>query len=341
MRKRGLILLLTLLALLLCGCSRGGSAAGAGRYPGRSIRVPPGQAQAMDAVYPGSESYLELQENGRGVLCLGGEKTAVRWTLAGTQLTLTAQGKTCRGTLQDGVVTTDYFGTDAELTFGAAGLPLPEEAETLPEAPAQAPAAGTPAEPEPDEPSAADWWQGDWYGWYAVTDASDDLAEWIDQAWDACARITAEGKSGTLSLWDADCAPAERTLTAQVRFSDGLTDAGCMTLKSGTILGCKLTDGIRSVDPAQSEVSRFDHMICIAGSAADSKNPDSWFSFRIYLRPWGMRWDDVADGDVSGCLYTDMMPPGYSSWYLPLLERGLLYAPDSFREAEQLPGEGA
>lgn len=335
MRKKLLLLLLALLALCACSAASPDMAAAAGRYPGRSIRAQDGAALAMDAVYPGSESYIELSENGRGTFCLGGEKTAIRWTLHGAELIMTAGGRSCRATLQDGRITTDYFGMDAELTFLKAGLTLPDEAEPAETArDEEAPAAEDPA-----EASAEDYWAGDWYGWYAVTDASDNLAEWIDQAWDVCGRIGIDGAGVYLALWDADCTPGERFCTAELRLTDGLTDAGSLTLKSGTILGCKLTRGDWLVDPADSDLAEYPHLICIRGSAADDKDPDTWFSYRIYLRPWGMDWDDVAAGDMSGCLYTDMMPPGYADWYLPLLRMGLTRAPDSFREAERLLGD--
>ena len=52
----------------------------------------------MDEVYSG-ESYLELREDGRGTLCLGGDEAEFRWQLDGTALTLTSGRETCRGTL--------------------------------------------------------------------------------------------------------------------------------------------------------------------------------------------------------------------------------------------------
>mgnify|MGYP007069200662 CR=1 FL=1 len=61
---------------------------------------------------------------------------------------------------------------------------------------------------------------------------------------------------------------------------------------------------------------------------------------RLYLRPWGVDWSDVRTGDVSGCWYEDMMPPGYDSWYARLLAQGTAQMPDSFGEGWALLREG-
>ena len=59
-----------------------------------------------------------------------------------------------------------------------------------------------------------------------------------------------------------------------------------------------------------------------------------WVRFRLYLRPWGTDWEDVRTGDTSGCLYRNMLPPDYDSWYAPLLARGVADMPDSFGTAK-------
>ena len=104
-----------------------------------------------------------------------------------------------------------------------------------------------------------------------------------------------------------------------------------MTADSGTYLDCDLTNGL-SCDPGVSEVHTFDHMICISGRAEDENG--GWVRFRLYLRPWGTDWEDVRTGDTSCCLYRNMLPPDYDSWYAPLLARGVADMPDSFGTAK-------
>ena len=85
--------------------------------------------------------------------------------------------------------------------------------------------------------------------------------------------------------------------------------------------------------------SNFPQMICLSALAGDPAS-DSWFRIRLYLRPWGVDWSDVRTGDVSGCWYEDMMPPGYDSWYARLLAQGTAQMPDSFGEGWALLREG-
>lgn len=79
----------------------------------------------MDEVYSG-ESYLELREDGRGTLCLGGDEAEFRWQLDGTALTLTSGRETCRGTLENGRIETDLFGADIRLSFRQSAAPAQE-----------------------------------------------------------------------------------------------------------------------------------------------------------------------------------------------------------------------
>lgn len=76
-------------------------------------------------------------------------------------------------------------------------------------------------------------------------------------------------------------------------------------------------------------VSAFDKMLCIHGFYAKPSNSDDWIEYYIFIRPWGMKWDDVKNGDMSEMIYSDMMPIEYENWYLPKIEAGL-DMPDSF-----------
>jgi hypothetical protein len=56
-------------------------------------------------------------------------------------------------------------------------------------------------------------------------------------------------------------------------------------------------------------------MICIDGTYEDPENEGS-FAYKIYLRPWGMDWDDLAAADE------EMLPDSYKTWYLPAIQTG-------------------
>jgi len=86
------------------------------------------------------------------------------------------------------------------------------------------------------------------------------------------------------------------------------------------------------VDPENSTVSHFENMIEIAGHYASPANPSDSFDYYIYLRPWGTLWEDVRNGDTSGCLYKDMMPLYHDNWYVSLLNLGYESPVPSFQE---------
>lgn len=323
MKRAGTLLIAAVLLLTLCACKRETRpAVGLGTFHGEQVSVYGGDWQPIGEVYNG-QTYLTLNAGGEGVFCVDGEAAAVEWETSGERLTLTMGSARCEGTIDANTVTIGFFDADIRMSFSrtaSAALPLPD---SLPE---QA------QEPDADaEPDHAAYWAGDWYGWHIVTDASEELQYLKDTAWDACAHISVRGDAGMLTVWDTENEPGELLLRASVTFSAGTTDAGHMTADSGTYLDCDLTNGL-SCDPGVSEVHTFDHMICISGRAEDENG--GWVRFRLYLRPWGTDWEDVRTGDTSGCLYRNMLPPDYDSWYAPLLARGVADMPDSFGMAK-------
>lgn len=331
MKRNAGWMLLAALCVLLCACRAQRSAvpaAAAGRYSGESVCIYGGERTPMDEVYSG-ESYLELREDGRGTLCLGGDEAGFRWQLDGTALTLTSGRETCRGTLENGRIETDLFGADIRLSFRQSAAPAQEPAQS------EEPGPAAEESPEPDAIS----WPGDWYGWYAIVDAGSDYDEFKDSAWAACARITRTEDAGSIEVWDTETAAGERIGKMKIRFAKGEGPSGSLALKSGKFWDETLQKDGWSCDPARTDVRNFPQMICLSALAGDPAS-DSWFRIRLYLRPWGVDWSDVRTGDVSGCWYEDMMPPGYDSWYARLLAQGTAQMPDSFGEGWALLREG-
>ncbi len=168
-----------------------------------------------------------------------------------------------------------------------------------------------------------DWWDGDWYGWWVVTDASFEDEDIIGRAMDCCAVIdTNEDNTGNVKIFDADCAENEYIITGDVKFTAASTERGAMLLESGTFLGLDIEYGDWYVDPGSSIVSKIDNMIVIRGRLIDDADESNWFAYEIYLRPWGTRWEDVRNMDTTYMPFDDMMPIAYDSWYLPLIEAG-------------------
>ena len=182
------------------------------------------------------------------------------------------------------------------------------------------------------------WWSGDWYGWWIATDAGGEYTDWADSCWDACARIEVfEDGTGHIQIWDEDCTADLCFVEADVSFGTGTTDYGCMMSESGSFWDAEIVRAEWIVDPGASPVSEIEHMICIEGTFLDpDDNGESYFDYTFYLRPWGMKWEDVRNADTTNLPYDDMMPKSYDSWYLPLLTEGATNAPDRFGDTGNL-----
>ena len=415
MKKTLSFILAVILLFALAACGSGGNSTdpNIGKYIGYQIDV--FGWEPIESVYDAGENYVELKSGGKGTFCLDGEDVAIKWTLDGENLTMTASGQTCTGTLKDGLITTDYFGMDMTMTFLKEGTSTPtasaaaevgfwemyeedengnpltteEKREIGIDYTIQFNADGTgttvfdhetaflwgnskitisdgeggtvdfPYTVSGDEltldtgdsilifrradtvsrpveslSSYADYWAGDWYGWWYVTDAGGEWANFEGYCTDACAMLEVyDDDTGYFAAWNETNIAGEAFCTCDVSFSDGVTDAGCMVSENGSFFtagGIGHADWV--IDPGASVVSEFDHMIMIQAAAIDSSNSDNYIYADIFLRPWGMTWDDVAIADTTDMPYDDMMPLRYDDWYLPMLEAGVTEAPSSFDE---------
>lgn len=257
---------------------------------------------------------VELLEDGKAILGSGDEYFDGNWTLDGDTFTLFDDEGTYPGTLRDGFMVIELDG--ATVIFAKDSV-LPDE-------------------PEGDASAAYDWWNGSWYGWISFYDCGGEFADYTDTALDAYADITVngDGSTGAVMIFHTFGDRNLRFADVDVLFTTGTGVHGAMIANGGMIF----PDGVISsggdsvtpadiengwyVDPAFSTVSQFDHMIEIAGIYEDPADDDNYILYYIYLRPWGMTWDDVREGDTEDCIYEDMMPMYYDDWYLPLLELG-------------------
>ena len=169
----------------------------------------------------------------------------------------------------------------------------------------------------------AQWWDGDWYGWWVIPSTSSSMEDMLDYYWDCCASIEAYADdTGYIKIWDTTSEAGECIAFADVSFGMGTTEAGCMMSESGSFFNAPIEHADWIIDPGASVVSAFDQMICIDGTWVDPEDENNWIRYYIFLRPWGMDWEDVRTGDTSDMLYEDMMPMGYDDWYLPLIDAG-------------------
>ena len=174
---------------------------------------------------------------------------------------------------------------------------------------------GVNAGTEPTLPSAAaddallEWWNGEWYGWWKMTDCSGSYESMEGQWWDICGVIEIDAdRTGTVTLWDEDYTKDDAMVSAAVSLSDtGTGEHGTLTSEGGWFTDVALAHADWIVDPGLQELA---DIICIDGRY---ENGDDTYRYEIYLRPWGLYWDDVEE---------ENRPYLYADWYLPLIDAG-------------------
>ena len=159
----------------------------------------------------------------------------------------------------------------------------------------------------------ADYWDRDWYGWYVIESCHGDYEELEDSIYDVCGSIFVEGdNTGRIVLWDDEGSAESLICEVEVSFGPGTTSAGCMKSEKGSFLTNEenVQHADWMVDPGASDVSDYDHMIEVNCKYEDERGS---FRYYIYLRPWGMEWEDVRTKDV------DLLPVSYDYWYTDVM----------------------
>ena len=154
-----------------------------------------------------------------------------------------------------------------------------------------------------------DWWNGEWYGWWKMSGCYGSYESMEGNWWDVCGDIDiGTDYTGTITLWDEDYTRSEPMAVVQVSLSEaGTGDHGTVMSEGGWFTNVALEHADWIVDPALLD---YDDMIWISG---DYEDGDDEFHYDIYLRPWGLYWDDVEE---------ENRPYLYADWYLPLIDAG-------------------
>jgi len=195
---------------------------------------------------------------------------------------------------------------------------------------------------------ALDWWEGDWYGWWAITNGTGTYKEPSDLqlVWDTFAEIEInDNNTGRVRIWDTGTSKdALMIIGYDVSLEAGASELGRLVSKRVDFFPySQWNNGMEAVtmserntgwviDPADSTVSHFDDMLEITGHYESPDNADDSFDYHIYLRPWGTLWEDVRNGNTEGCLYKDMMPLYHDNWYISLLNLGYEHPVATFQE---------
>lgn len=282
-----------------------------GTYAGSRVEI--------EDMWPGGFTIELLSKNKCRVVVDGNTETCRYELESDGEIEIDLQGDDdLEGRLVDNRLTLeDVMDSGLELVFYKEGTAAP--AVEVPAA-TEAPAIDTPVATAAPVDSAYAWWDGDWYGWWVIYDGGGIYEEYVDSWADVCATIWVDGDTGLVDIWDDTCDKGENLGYIDVSFKSSKTDKGRMLSESGYFLFADVNSGDWVVDPGDSIVSRFDQMIYIHGTATDPDNGDDWVEYVIFLRPWGMSWEDVRSDECKDMPYAEMMPYYYDEWYVPNMD---------------------
>ena len=251
-----------------------------GYYEGTVI-IAEGYEIPMSRIYDG-ENYILLGENGGGVLTLAGDSHEIQWGFRGQRFILELDGRKSEGSIENGILKLNYLDMGMELQFHAAPDYTPGKGWELTE--------------------QALLWQGDWYGWWMVDEATGSFAEVAGDWWDLCATVTMESNSrGRICLWDQD--GSAEGLLGEVSFY--IDERGSAVSQEGYFGATIIGQGDWYIEPYRHEPG--DLLVISCGA----ENDTGTFYYTAYLRPWGQDWSDVQE-----------KPYHYEDWYLPLIRGG-------------------
>ena len=199
----------------------------------------------------------------------------------------------------------------------ASPSPKPSKTPATPESPGESPAAN-----DADEGLA--WWSGEWYGFWRLNYASELYMDLYGTSWD-CYAIIDVGENGlaTVYIWDDDVELGHVDLYIE---PDAGGKMGSATSESGKLFDMPVVYADWQIRPYNADFygMTYDHMIFIDAFHTDADFES--FGYEIYLRPWGMLWDDVSEDD---------RPPYYESWYKDVCDEPFY---DVFDELATRPG---
>ncbi len=270
-----LLLLCAVLLCSLCGCN---GKTYLGKYAGYYVEAE-GRVHPMEDYFNG-DNYLELDRFGKAVLMVNNTAHELKWKEKEGEITFKEAEDIFYGYIKDGVIVLDYMGWGMEMTFAMDGAQVPETTMENPEAYAEAVEALLP------------YWNGDWYGWWYISEGSGAYADEQMKIRDLAARIQLDKDArGSFVLWDMEH-PYVDPLGEVILHVDPMTGAegiGIGMSGQGSFMGQPVEVGDWLIDPS---TAAYDNLLEIYGYYGDETGD---FFYTVYLRPWGQSWDDVLE----------------------------------------------
>lgn len=281
-----------------------------GLYSCEALSLEGEEFQVSD-IYPDGLT-LELLSYGQAWLSINGEAVYGRWTLEGESFTLDIGGELSTGNLTAGVCRLRLAGSEIEHTLLRSGAVLPE-----PE---------IQAEPEKEASERQLFWNGDWYGFWKIENATGKWLEQSGQSFDCFARFDiAPDNTGTMIFWDELQSADAPIARVELLISDSADNSvsGVAVSTGGYFYDSEIEETQWSVEPGTAPV---DSMFIIENGRFESESGS--FDYKLMLRPWGRTWEDVEAADPA------LVPYFYYDWYLQMLASGEAM-PDEFEPPER------
>ena len=256
---------------------------------------------------------LELKRGGKAVLTLDGAGYKGQWFNEDGVFDLVTNAGVSHGTISSGVCSFDLLDEGVVYVFLREGAELPAD--------------GGLGVSDARENALQRVWNGGWYGWWSISNATGDWAALDRQWYDCFARISVDADGdGTLTLWDESMSAASPMGEVSVVVSPGEDGAmGTLASTGGTFWLAVIGEGEWTLNPT---AYGFENMLVV--DAAHYASDEGSFDYTIVLRPWGTVWSDVES------VASELLPYYYNDWYLPAIEAGE-EMPDSLDAAAVTP----
>ena len=287
MKKYFAFFVCLLLLMGLCACAED---AHVGTYYGVYVEAE-GEVYRMEDYFNG-KNYLRLENGGEAKLHLNEKTSELEWKNEDGVLTFTQAGDDFYGQISDGVIQMDYMGWGLRLTFALEGAKVPET--TVLDAQAR----------QERVAEMLEFWNGDWYGYFQITEANGAYISRIGERTDAAANIAlGDDARGNIVIWDAKHPRSAPLGECVLRVDDTGGEMGIAMSGQGSFFGAPVLAGDWLLDPS---MSAYEDTAEISGYYADESGD---FFYTIYLHPWGQTWQEIE------------LPPSYE-WYLQAVQNG-------------------
>lgn len=277
-----------------------------GTYTCARLELDGEQFHVLD-VYPNG-CVLQLSHWGQAWLSVNGDRFYGRWELEENDFILDINSELSTGSLENGICKLRLSGNEMEHVFLREGASLPENVATV--------------QPITEQQV---FWNGDWYGYWTIENASGNWQDQSGQSFDCFARFEIDSNGlGKMTFWDEMQDSFHPVAVAQIAvIPDDNSDCGSLQITGGDFLDSKLTQGQWDV-----KTDGFDADSVFYLQNAVYTGTDASFEYSIILRPWGRTWEDIE------ATHPDILPYFYYDWYLPALASGERM-PDSFEYSDK------